>query len=183
MTDELKHYGVLGMKWGVYKARKYAADRNNYIRKQKNKEAFKRLKSGDINKYQYVRSRIKNRESMDRKNRKVIDATSGLTPKKGEKVSSIYNKYKNQAINTIPHYKLKKGAKTATSLLVSLGTSPINLSVGLTGLSIGIKTSAKAIGKEFIKRQAAGAVQDVAVSAVQQYYENKGSKKRKKGGA
>lgn len=177
MTDELKHYGVLGMKWGVHKARSYAADRNNYIRKQKNKEAFKRLRSGEIDRYQYARARIKNRKAMDRKNQKVIDATSGLTPKKGEKISSIYKKYKDQAINTIPHYKLKKGAKKTASLLFSLGTSPINVS--WKTLSIGLDFGAKSVAKNFASKQAYNALEDMTIAAATQYVQNKHSKKRK----
>lgn len=177
MTDELKHYGVLGMKWGVHKARSYAADRNNYIRKQKNKEAFKRLRSGEIDRYQYARARIKNRKAMDRKNQKVIDATSGLTPKKGEKISSIYKKYKDQAINTIPHYKLKKGAKKTASLLISLGTSPIT--VNWKAMSIGLDFGAKSVAKNFISKQATNAFDNAVTAGVTQYLQDKKSKKRK----
>lgn len=176
MPNELYHYGVLGMKWGVHKARAYAEDTNNYIRKQKNKEAKAKLKSGEYTKAQYKKAKAKNYKRMVDKNRKVVADTLKLTPQKGKKVSTIYEKYKKKAISTIPNYQLKKGAKKAGSLLVSLGTTPFSFS--LSG-GLAIKTSAKYVAKKFLAKQAYNLVEDVAVGAGKQAIQNIAHKKRK----
>lgn len=173
MANELKHYGVVGMRWGVHKAKGYAADKNNYIRKKQNKEAFKRLKSGDITGEQYIKARLKNRKAMYRKNQKVSDKLNKLTPAKEKKIKSIYSKYKDEAVKTIPHYKLKKGAKKAGSLLLSLGTSSVSvvtygaIPVGLALNSVG-KTA-----KSFATSQAIGLVTDPLLDAAADYAQKK----------
>lgn len=178
-NDELYHYGVIGMRWGVHKAKGYAADRSNYIRKQQNKEALKRYKTGDITGEQYVKARMKNRKAMVRKNQKVTDKLNKLTPEKGKKISSIYSKYKNDAINTIPHYKLKKGAKVAGSLLLSLGTSSVSVvTSGMIPTGLALNSAAKT-AKKFAFTTARKAVEDVAIDTAMDYIQNKFYQKKK----
>lgn len=178
MANELMHYGVIGMKWGVRKAKSYAADRNDYIRKQKNKEAFKQYKSGNITKKQYVKARLKNRKAAAAKNQKVADRLSKLTPDKEKKVKDIYSKYKNDAINTIPNYKLKKGAKKAGSILLTLGTSSVSV-VTSGAIPVGIAlNSAGKTAKNFAIKSATKAVEDVAIDAATNFLEKKISKKK-----
>lgn len=183
MSNELYHYGVLGMKWGVHKAKGYAADRSDYIRKQQNKEAFKRFKSGDINGEQYVKARMKNRKAMVRKNQKVSDRLSKLTPDKEKKIKSIYSKYRNDAIKTIPNYKLKKGAKKVGSLLLTLGTSSVSVvTSGAIPVGLAVNSAAKT-AKRFAVRRATKAIEDFAIDTAADYiekkfYQKKGAPKR-----
>lgn len=183
MANELKHYGVVGMRWGIHKAKKYAADKNNYIRKKQNKEALRRYKSGSITGEQYIKARLKNRKAMYRKNQKVSDKLNELTPDKEKKIKSIYSKYKNEAIKTIPHYKLKKGAKKAGSLLLSLGTSSISvvtyksIPIGLALNSAG-KTATKFVTKEAIKTAADPIIDTVSDKVSNKLFNKKGAPKR-----
>ena len=170
--NELYHYGVLGMRWGIHRAKGYASDTHNYIRKQKNKAALVRLKSGDITGEQYINARIKNRGAMARKNQKVAAKLSKLTPDKEKKISSIYEKYRNEAINTIPHYKLKKGAKKAGSILASLGTSSVSVvTVGMIPVGLALNT-ASTIAKKFAIKRAIKAVEDPVIDAAADYVQN-----------
>jgi hypothetical protein len=137
MPNELYHYGVLGMKWGIHKARSYAEDKNRYVRKQRDKIAESKYKLGEYDTNQYEAAKRRNRYNERRKNQKVIGETLKLSPKKGEKVSSIYNKYKKQAIRTIPNYKLKKGAKVAADVLYTIGMVAIDLQPGTAAAQIG----------------------------------------------
>lgn len=176
--DELYHYGVIGMRWGVHRAKRYAADTHNYIRKQKNKAALVRLKSGDITGEQYINARIKNRGVMTRKNQKVAAKLSKLTPDKEKKISSIYEKYRNEAINTIPHYKLKKGAKKVGSLLVSLGTSSVSVvTAGMIPVGLALNTTST-IAKKFAVKRAIKAVEDPVIDAAADYIQNRVFKKK-----
>lgn len=183
MTDELKHYGVLGMKWGVHKARTYAMETNNYIRRQSNKKAKAKLKSGEYSIGQYERAKAKNYQAMVKKNRNVIEKTAELTPKAGESISSIYNKYKAKAISTIPHYKLKKGAKTAASILLTIGSSYTSAvwSVGAASTSAGLYWQAvgKSTVKNFIRKRAANMAENAAIDAATLYIQDRAVKKRK----
>lgn len=168
---ELYHYGVIGMKWGVHKARGYAADKNNYVRRQQNKVAKARLKNGEITKEEYKKTVAKNYKAMVRKNQKVIKDTKNLTPEKGKKVSSIYNKYKNQAIKTIPHYKLKKGAKTAGSLLLDVGSTAVS-AYATGGTSLITKAGIKLLAKKLATKEAVNVAKNVAIGAGKQEIEN-----------
>lgn len=178
LDNELYHYGVLGMKWGIHRAKGYAADKNNYIRKQKNKVAYSKLKSNDITGEQYINARIKNRGNMVRKNQRVADKLSKLTPDKDKKIKSIYEKYRNDAINTIPNYKLKKGAKKVGSLLLTLGTSSVSVvTAGSIPVGLALNTASKT-ATNFVKRRALKAVEDPVIDAVADYVQNKIFKKK-----
>lgn len=167
MKTELYHYGVIGMRWGQHKARTYAGDKNAYIRKQNDKAAKARYKSGKTTKSQYKGELKRNRTLMRKKNLKVINETSKLTVKKGEKISSIYKKYEKQAVKTIPHYKLKKGSKMAAKLLLKTGLFAMTGTNGFVGfgklmVANGFQIAAKGITA---KALATGLVKEVATDA------------------
>ena len=102
---------------------------------------------------------------------------------KEKKIKSIYSKYKNEAIKTIPHYKLKKGAKKAGSLLLSLGTSSISvvtykaIPIGLALNSAG-KTATKFVTKEAIKTAADPIIDTVSDKVSNKLFNKKGAPKR-----
>lgn len=138
-TEELYHYGVLGMKWGAHKARQYAADKNAYVRKQRDSAAKEKLNSGEYTRNQYRSAIRRNKRNEFRKNQKVVGETLKLSPKKGAKISSIYAKYKKEAIKTIPNYKLKKGAKTVASILLNIGTSGLTMNPSIAAGRLAVK--------------------------------------------
>lgn len=111
--SELRHYGVIGMKWGQHKARTYIQDTNAYLRKKQNKQARIRYKSGKMSKENYKATLRFNREKEAAANVIAYQKIKSITPKENAKISSIYKSYKNKAISTIPNYTLKKGAKLA----------------------------------------------------------------------
>lgn len=65
-SNELMHYGVLGMKWGVRKARGIANQMERY-RATGIKQSLKSMyKSGQISKEEYRRAKIKNKGNLKR---------------------------------------------------------------------------------------------------------------------
>ena len=178
MPKELYHYGVIGMKWGAHKARSYAADKNAYIRKQRDKKAAEKYRSGEYSSNQYRAAKRRNKRDEYRKNQKVIGETLKLTPKKGAKVSSIYNKYKDQAVKTIPHYKLKKGAKTAGKILYNLGSAAINTNVTTAGIKIAVNIGAKSLARGL----AVNALKDIGATTGSRIAEDYPYKRKEKGG-
>lgn len=126
MDEELYHYGVKGMKWGVrrdYRAlvnrrrnEAYRKNRNDYDtgkisneeRKRRNKAA-KQAKKDDIarTKKRYANASKQERERMDRD-------------------------IKRQTVKEVPYRQVKKGATTVNKLLtgIDIGTAAVATAVG-----------------------------------------------------
>lgn len=125
--NELQHYGVLGMKWGVRKAKSYSSDLNKHRYKQSVKKSKRKLKKGEINRATYNAQKKKfatQRKKADARDTYKLDT---LTPEKGKKIKSIYESYKHKAYSEIPHYAIKKGAKTAGKILVATGLGVLTM--------------------------------------------------------
>ena len=115
--EELMHYGVLGMKWGIRRDARVLANRrrNNKVRSIKDdyelgkitKETKKKLiKDANASKKQYNKT---TKESLKNKTKEELTVTK--------------RKLAEQSINEIPHRRLKKGLTTANKLLGTANTA------------------------------------------------------------
>lgn len=110
-TDELQHYGVKGMKWGVRRDVELVANRkrNAAVRKAKNS-----YETGEITKAQYKSA--KKQAKSDKKDymKNVKKDFEGKTKAEQYKMSQNITK---QAINNVPNRRLKKGIKAVNTAL------------------------------------------------------------------
>lgn len=120
--DELMHYGVKGMKWGVRRDVELIANRrrNDTVRKAKND-----YEMGKIDKSKY--KSLKKQANVDKKSymNKVKKDFESKSKADQYKMST---QIKTQAIKNVPHRRLKKGLK----LINHVNTAYNIASVGLT---------------------------------------------------
>lgn len=110
MYNELYHYGVIGMKWGVHKAREYHQDRTAYAMRQKNKEARHLYKIGDIDKATYKAIKKQNKQDKYLDDSDFFEETRKVKIDRDKKASDIFRDELNTAKSEIPYYIEKRAA-------------------------------------------------------------------------
>ena len=117
VNGELKHYGVVGMKWGKHKAQKYAKEAAAY--RKSNKEWEDEYNSTGKAKIAALRAKGKDRKadkvqatydeqiSASRREAERYESKSALEAKKNEHRAAVKDVYKNRSA----------GAKLATNIL------------------------------------------------------------------
>lgn len=157
MNEELQHYGVPGMKWGVRRDARVLANR----RRNKNVKKIKDLyDKGKISKEQ-KRSDIKKANT----NRKTY-VKSVNEQLKGVKNETEFRKVKSniaaQAINEVPHRRLKKGATTVNKVLGAVHTTA-NVASGIV-----LTAAAPQFGALYLSSAAINAAVEVGAHALVQ---------------
>lgn len=134
-NDELQHYGVKGMKWGVRRNTKLLA---NHKRNQTIKKARSDYKKGRISKTK--KNITIEQAKIDRKNTisKTKKKVKGMSK---DQLTRYSDKLKVQTVKDVPHSKLKKGARTVSNILARTGQAG-----GLGMVGVGALVAASASG-------------------------------------
>ena len=188
-TDELYHYGVLGMKWGKRKAQQYN-DKANYINKTAGarvaykKEAGKLINLRDANKLTraaHLQSKAKDLASSKKVTLRESNKNARIAEKKVRNDLKSYNKKTREARKvTANEFKIKRekisdsrsfGSKAGAFLMSGLFANKTYNSVLAAG---GSKNKARAV--TFATGWLTGPIGHLAVSSI---YKNQASKAKK----
>lgn len=154
-NDELMHYGVPGMKWGVRRnARVLAAhNRNSSIKSIK-----KQRKTGEISKSESRLAVKKAKKNFKTERRQLVKSVNSKDAAKS---------LKSKTISEVKHSTLKKGARTinhiltaasvvttGSSMAIAVGTAaalgPAGAAFGTMALTANAVATAGAIGRNYL---------------------------------
>lgn len=150
-SDELMHYGVLGMKWGVRHDTRLLANkrRNSTVRKIKDD-----YETGKITREQ-KRESIKSENRAKREYMKKMRSSIKEADTK-EKLEKIQTNLAKQSISEVPNRRLKRGARVANNVLASIGLVgvatrlPVYAAFGPVGLAGAGLDTAITVGKKYL---------------------------------
>lgn len=161
-TDELYHYGVLGMRWGHRKTLKYLAQHNYNVKRNTAKE---QLKSKSISKQQY--NNIIKKSNKDRKLyiKEQTNQFKTIKDKKtyDNKINKLKSDYNSKVTNGKEAQKAMKRNRITAVMNTTIGASAAAITVGQTAamamipglgqLTIGAAAigAAANIGRAYIK--------------------------------
>ena len=157
MNDELYHYGVPGMKWGVRRDVRILANHRRNVAAGRLKEQYR---SGNITKQQYKDS-IRNVNLRKKKYMSDIEnefrnaKTDSERTKLGENIS-------NTAVNEVPNISIKRGLAVANQLFgtanigsttyTTLGLAAINPAFATAYVGAGVVSAAAEVGLRYVTR-------------------------------
>lgn len=120
--NQLQHYGVSGMKWGVRRDIRLLA---NHRRNVAVKDARERYKTGKISKAT-KQSRI---QKADAARKQDIERLTNkyLNAKTSDKKLRVENNISRQTMKEIPDYKIKRGAATVHKTLSKSRTKALGI--------------------------------------------------------
>lgn len=164
MNDELKHYGVKGMKWGVRKDARLLA---NHTRNQAVKDAKKQYKKGSISKEQKKAAIAKANTTL--KSAKKNTKSAYKATRTRDERTQFQKNITSQAKANVPHRRLKKAAS-----FINNATTVANLGTAASSAGMAFVLGSATLGPAYLG--VALASQGVAVAATvgKQYLVQKG---------
>lgn len=157
MNEELYHYGVPGMKWGVRRDTRILANHRRNVAADRLKEQYR---SGKITKQQYKDSihkvNLRKKQYMSDVENKFRNAKSDSERTRlGEDIS-------NTAVKEVPNITVKRGLAVANQLFgtasigstvyTALGTAAINPAFASAFIGAGLVTAAAETGFRYVTR-------------------------------
>lgn len=157
MNNELYHYGVPGMKWGVRRDTRILANHRRNTEATLLKEQYR---SGKITKQQYKDSirkvNLRKKQYMSDVENKFRNAKSNIERDKlGEDIS-------NTAVKEVPNITIKRGLAVANQLFgtasigstayTTLGLAAINPAFATAYVGAGVVTAAAETGFRYVTR-------------------------------
>lgn len=156
-NNELYHYGVPGMKWGVRRDARIIANhrRNAEVDRQKNK-----YKSGDITKEQYKAAK---RKAELGKKKYLTDVENQFRNAKSQNERErLGESISNTAVKEVPNIKVKRGLAVANQLMgaygvgnaayTAAGMAAFNPAFAAAYLGAGAVAAAAEVGARYINR-------------------------------
>lgn len=157
MEQELYHYGVPGMKWGVRRDTRILA---NHRRNTEAKRLKEKYRSGDISRQQYKDSI---RKINLQKKKYISDVENKFRNAKSDRERErLGNDISNTAVKEVPDIKVKRGLAVANQILgtasignaayTTLGLATINPAFAAAYVGAGVVTAAAETGFRYVTR-------------------------------